>query len=149
MLSSQPGKRKADSSNPLLNNAAAKRPRKEVLVFTYTNNDSEAEQDVRAMEDEADHLRRNSRAHTTMVGMGMTDVSIPLPENETPQLKRNKELRQGAMAAIVNGQNDTRHHRKSSVNVRGKRISSSFEATGVLCEFTFIFGECSVKTFLR
>lgn len=95
------------------------------------------------MEDETDHLRRNSRAHTTVESpllstnpafqfgsqgessntnrargkMKIADMSIPLPENETPQLKRNKHLR------------------KSSVG-RGKRISSSFEATGVLCEFT-------------
>ena len=109
-----------------------------------TNDDSEVEQDVRAMEDETAHLRRNSRAHTTIESsllstnpalqfgscgessntsrsrekMRITDMSTPLPEDETPKLKRNKELR------------------KSSSG-RGKRISSSFEATGVLCEFTF------------
>lgn len=122
------------------------------------------------MEDEADHLRRNSRAHTTIESpllstnpafqfgshgessntsrsrgkMKITDISTPLPENETPQIKRNKQLREGAMAAIggrartpeVNG-NDTRHRRKSSVNGRGKRISSSFEATGILRKSKF------------
>lgn len=111
------------------------------------------------MEDEADHLRRNSRAHTTIETsllstnpalqfsshgkMKVTDISTPLPENETPQIKRNKQLRQDMMNAIGNGRaqtrevsgNDTRHRRKSSVSSRGKRISSSFEATGVLCEF--------------
>lgn len=85
-----------------------------------TNDDSQVEQDVRAMDDETDHLRRNSRAHTTIESplLRVTDRTTPLPEDETPKIKRNKELR------------------KSS-NGRGKRISSSFEATGVLCEFTF------------
>ena len=133
------------------------------VAFSSTNDDLQVEQDVRAMEDEAGHLRRNSRVHNTIESsllstnptiqlvsldepsdtsrsrgkMKITDISTPLPENETPQIKRNKELRQAAMAAIVDNGNDTRHRRKSSVTSRGKRISNSFEATGVLCEFTF------------
>ncbi|KAF8805336.1 hypothetical protein BYT27DRAFT_7258448 [Phlegmacium glaucopus] len=178
LLVSQPnltGKRKVDDSNPLLVAAAAKRAKKEAkapsfnpppVPFSSINDDSEVEQDVRAMEDESDHLRRNSRAHTTIESpllsrnpalqfgsngessntsrsrgkTKITDISTPLPENETPQIKRNKQLREGAMAAIGSGRaqtpevngNDTRHRRKSSVNGRGKRISSSFEATGIL-----------------
>jgi kinetochore protein Mis13/DSN1 len=100
------------------------------------------------MEDETDHLRRNSRAHTTVESsllstnpafqfgsqgessntnrsrekMRIVDMTMPLSgiDSETPQHKRNK------------------HFRKSS-NGRGKRISSSFEATGVLCEFCILF----------
>jgi kinetochore protein Mis13/DSN1 len=123
---------------------------------------------VRAMEDEADNLRRNSRAHTTIdpsVRLSITpafqfpprppdsdtpqrgkskitDTSVLLPSEESPQIERNKLLREGAMAAIANGRgresivtNGTAnggHRRKSSINSRGKRISSSFEATGVI-----------------
>lgn len=152
MFPSQPrltGKRKADDRNPL--NALTKRakqidpnPFNAATKRARTNDDSQVEQDVRAMEDETAHLRRNSRAHTTIESpllstnpalqfgscgessntsrsrekMRVTDMSTPLPENETPKLKRNKELR------------------KSSSG-RGKRISSSFEATGILCVFTF------------
>jgi kinetochore protein Mis13/DSN1 len=106
------------------------------------------------MEVETDHLRRNSRAHVesplistnpafqfesqgessntsrSRGKMRMADISTPLPENETPQLKRNKHLRNNS-------------------NGRGKRISSSFEATGVLCEFTSYSMQISAETFLR
>ena len=98
------------------------------------------------MEDETDHIRRNSRAHTTVSAnppfqfhaessntsksrgkMRITDMSTPWPENETPQLKLNK-------------------HPRNSSNCRGKRISSSFEATGVLCEFTFRLSKVMLNT---
>lgn len=115
------------------------------------------------MEDEADHLRRNSRAHTTInpaltssinpefqfparppdpgsarKGKAkITDTSVPLPQEETPQIERNKLLRGGAMAALGNGRSEKTtggggHRRKSSINSRGKRISSSFETTGII-----------------
>ena len=126
------------------------------MASTSAQDDLEVDQDVRAIEDEIDHLRRNSRAHTNTLlatnqfgsngepsntsksrgKMKITDISAPLAENETPQLKRNKEMRQAAMDAIVNERNDTRHRRKSSVNGRGKRISSSFEVSGILREST-------------
>lgn len=127
--------------------------------------DVDIEKDVRAMEDEADHLRRNSRAHTTIdsslsstnpafqfpsrpdpnrtkKGKERTmDISVPIAEDETPQIERNKLLRQGAVAAIVNGRSRERgqsrqettptHRRKSSLS-RGKRISTSFETTGII-----------------
>ena len=86
--------------------------------------DSEVEHDVRAMEDETDHLRRNSRVHTNVESsLHSTNPALQFGSNATPKLKRNKELRKS-----YNGL------RKSSSG-RGKRISSSFEATGVLCEF--------------
>ncbi|KAJ3486578.1 hypothetical protein NLJ89_g11797 [Agrocybe chaxingu] len=129
--------------------------------------DAAVERDVRAMEDEADHLRRNSRAHTTIdaslvaetslqfqsqrsEGSGtarskgktkIVDISTPLPDNDTPRAERNKQLRQPAMDAIAqsrgrpveaNGTSGQGHRRKSSISGRGKRISSSFEATGII-----------------
>ena len=75
-------------------------------------------------------------------------MTAPLPEEDTPRIERNKQLRAGAMAAIVNGRgrepeattttttpSRTGHRRKSSVSGRGKRVSSSFEATGIISEF--------------
>ncbi|TFK36727.1 Mis12-Mtw1 protein family-domain-containing protein [Crucibulum laeve] len=125
--------------------------------------DPELENDVRAMDDEADQLRRHSRAHTTIDSTVISvnpafqfparaepsqpkpkskkgkpkivDTSLALPENETPQIERNKLLRSDAMAAIVNGREKSGdgHRRKSSLS-RGKRISSSFESTGVITQ---------------
>jgi len=78
----------------------------------------------------------------------LVDMSAPLEQDETPQIQRNKRLREGAMAAIAseregdqendNGRgrgNDrgTNHRRRSSVS-RGKRISSGFDLTGIIGE---------------
>ena len=140
--------------------------------------EAEVEEAVRAMNDEANSLRsirRQSYVPTMMdqnidpafqfshlepetgkkssSGKGkareiLVDMSAPLEQDETPQIQRNKRLREGAMAAIaseregdqenVNGRgrgNDrgTNHRRRSSVS-RGKRISSSFDLTGIIGE---------------
>ncbi|TFK27921.1 hypothetical protein FA15DRAFT_665933 [Coprinopsis marcescibilis] len=191
------------------------------------HSDTDVERDVRAMEDEADRLRRSSRANfldpsilpsssskpsqsssqpyqtntspnpfafpppsTTKAGSKPpskakppsskkpqskssasakpkptsnprnedsmdVDTQVPVSQNETPQIQRNKRLREGAMAAIAEmdvdededesrgrgrgrgeGERDrsrSSHRRKSSVS-RGKRISTSFEATGVITQ---------------
>ncbi|KAF8150159.1 Mis12-Mtw1 protein family-domain-containing protein [Crassisporium funariophilum] len=132
------------------------------VAFSTVHEDFEVENDVRAMEDEADHLRRNSRVHTTIdVSLlsanpafqpepsrtkrksKITDISTPLPDDETSKIERNKQLRSGAMAAIKNGRTTSEtngrnpaqgHRRKSSVGGRGKRISNSFEATGIITQ---------------
>ncbi|KAF9459958.1 Mis12-Mtw1 protein family-domain-containing protein [Collybia nuda] len=159
--SKQPSKKfRADSQPPTSKLKPSARARN---VLSPSHDDSEIEQDVRAMEDEADHLRRNSRAHTTINPTlipsispefhfparppdpgsprkrktKITDTSVPLPQEETPQIERNKLLRGGAMAAIGNGWPDNSgggggHRRKSSINSRGKRISNTFETTGII-----------------
>lgn len=131
-----------------------------------TQEDLDIEEDVRAMEDEADHLRRNSRAHTTIDSSvrlstnpafqfpprppdpdtpkgrsKTTDISMPLPSDDTPRIERNKRLREGAMAAITDGWSPAASNgreggrgRKSSISSRGKRISTSFETTGVITQ---------------
>lgn len=120
------------------------------------------------MNDEADHLRRQSHVPTVMdqnlnpafqfpcsdllnkkgKGKGkeiITDTSLPIPQNETPQIQRNKRLREGAMAAITSERGEDGregrglerrqdHRRRSSIS-RGKRISSGFETTGIISEF--------------
>ncbi|KAF8896025.1 hypothetical protein BD779DRAFT_1667899 [Infundibulicybe gibba] len=125
--------------------------------------DLEVEQEVQAMEDEVDHIRRNSRAPTTFDSSDFQfpprtepsqkgkarfrDTSQPIPMTESPQIERNKLLREGSMNLIKNGQppasertgrDRTREHghqrRKSSISSRGKRISSSFENTGVITQ---------------
>ncbi|KAG6845258.1 hypothetical protein H0H87_011993 [Tephrocybe sp. NHM501043] len=101
-----------------------------------------------------------SQAHDSETGRGrrretIVDMSAPLPaaDDETPQIHRNKRLRAGAMAAIASGtgsnmvvdpitpprthmngasgSGNSSHRRKSSVG-RGKRISTSFQNTGVI-----------------
>ncbi|KAF8072295.1 Mis12-Mtw1 protein family-domain-containing protein [Lyophyllum atratum] len=142
---------------------------------------------VRAMQDEAAHLRRTSRGpihapdtssssgsgsgsslnsrfrfpdnengkeKSTGLGTGkgkrretILDTSAPLPPeaDETPLIQRNKRLRAGAMAALGAGADTmdpltppggsgSGHRRKSSVGGRGKRMSSTFESTGVITQ---------------
>lgn len=136
--------------------------------------DVEVEKDVRAMDDEADKLRRLSRARTTIDSSLLqgnvrfpetpgssrkgkskaVDTLVPLTEQETPTIERNKQMRAGAMATIANGRNQegaetgstTPHgqRRKSSVSGRGKRVSTSFEASGIIskilvCDDVFFF----------
>lgn len=158
---------KADSQTQPRPRAKSKAATRDRVAYSTAYDDSEVEKDVRAMEDEADHLRRNSRAHTTIDSSllaresgvhflahpepsntsrskGKTrfiDTSAEVPESETPQIERNRQLRQRAMDAYnnslrtpePNGKNQT-HRRKSSVG-RGKRTSTSFEATGIISEF--------------
>ncbi|KAF8624426.1 hypothetical protein AX17_007135 [Amanita inopinata Kibby_2008] len=138
--------------------------------------DAQIEDDVRAMDAEADHLRRNSRVYVpepstpstpitfqsekdkskgkskTRASMLVTDTTLAIPLDETPQIVRNKRLREGAMNAIAAANSDTtlnetshrgrdleresntvngHHRRKSSISGRGKRISISLD-TGVI-----------------
>lgn len=93
------------------------------------------------MQSEADALRRKSRAAEAASGSvdpsfqipppgpnssgsqmrgRIREMSQPLPLQETPQIQKNKLLR-----------GESGHRRKSSLT-RGKRISSSFENTGVI-----------------
>ncbi|KAF4615741.1 hypothetical protein D9613_012463 [Agrocybe pediades] len=134
--------------------------------------EEQVENDVRAMEDEADTLRRKSRAHSTIPSSILNtndsslqfrtrteprtpnrssgssnnkgkekviDTIVPLPDEDTPIIDRNKQMRSGAMTAITGGSssgNHTRpdHRRRSSVSGRGKRISTSFETTGKIVQ---------------
>jgi kinetochore protein Mis13/DSN1 len=110
--------------------------------------DPQVDEDVRQMESEADHLRRKSRAAEDSGGFADPSFKFPSPSNpdarstrrhqhvdtiqpvnglETPQQQRNKLLRE---------QGGTRSHgRKSSLTMRGKRISNSYETTGIISMF--------------
>lgn len=100
----------------------------------------EAEEDVRRMESEADQLRQKSRASEDTVGFanppfplqaasakrrttpGYTDIEQAINIHETPKQNRNKNLRENGS---VNG-------RRSSSGSRGKRISTSYETSGII-----------------
>ncbi|KAI0080987.1 hypothetical protein K474DRAFT_50513 [Panus rudis PR-1116 ss-1] len=109
--------------------------------------DLEIEEDVRQMEEEADALRRKSRATANgaidpsfqfppsrPVGTGHAtsrertyEVLEPLNMDETPKIKKNRMMR----GEMPHPQHTPR--RKSSIS-RGKRASSSFENTGVITQ---------------
>ena len=92
------------------------------------------------MVSEADQLRRKSRASEDTAGFanppfplqaagtkrrttpGFTDTTQPVNVHETPKQDRNKSLRENGS---VNG-------RRSSSGSRGKRISTSYETSGII-----------------
>ncbi len=95
------------------------------------------------MQSEPDTLRRKSQAAEQAAGSLNKDVQFPprtprapgpssrrdvdtvapLAQQETPQIEKNKIMR-----------GETGHRRRSSVS-RGKRASSSYETTGIICEW--------------
>ena len=111
-------------------------------VYAATRADPEVDEDVRQMQSETDTLRRKSQAAEQAAGSLNGDVQFPprtprapgsssrrdvdtvapLAQQETPQIEKNKIMR-----------GETGHRRRSSVS-RGKRASSSYETTGIICE---------------
>ena len=124
-----------------LASAPSSSSRKPLSSSQSIRDEREAEEDVRRMESETDHLRRKSRASEDTVGFanppfplqaagpkrkttpGYTDTTQPVNVHETPKQNRNKGLRENGS---VNG-------RRSSNGSRGKRISTSYEASGIIC----------------
>lgn len=119
-------------------------------VPSSTREEPELDEDVRRMESETDHLRQRSRAKDAIDSSFKFPPSTPkpstqrylsdalhtLPESETPQIKRNKLLREGAPLPPRTPQTKTpQHSRRVSMSARGKRISTSFETTGVICAY--------------
>lgn len=106
----------------------------------------ELDEDIRQMESETVHLRQRSRAkdaidssfkfppstpkHTSQ--RYPSDALHPLPDSETPQIERNKLLREGVPLPPRTPQRTPQHSRRTSMSARGKRISTSFENTGVI-----------------
>ncbi|KAI0260444.1 hypothetical protein BC834DRAFT_1044616 [Gloeopeniophorella convolvens] len=83
-----------------------------------TDDDSAVEADARRMEQEADALRR--------AGHRSPDALIPLAPRETPQIEQNRTMR-------GEGARTPSHARRGSVS-RGKRLSNSFDRTGVITQ---------------
>lgn len=143
--SRQPSKKfKADGSTTTARQISKGKGRE---LQASTRAEPEVEEDVRLMQSETDTLRRKSQAAENSIGTLNTDfafpasktnrqqqatpsqrihdASLPLPLQETPQIERNRFMR---------GEPSS-HRRKSSLS-RGKRISSSYEATGVICKLS-------------
>ncbi|KDQ52709.1 hypothetical protein JAAARDRAFT_162538 [Jaapia argillacea MUCL 33604] len=112
-----------------------------------TRPDPELDEDVRLMNSEAEHLRQQSRVqaenlwgnninpnfafpafpksqplHPSNGSIHHRDMSQPLAARETPTIERNRSMR-----------GESHHRRRSSVS-RGKRVSASFEQTGVITQ---------------
>ncbi|KAL4064226.1 Mis12-Mtw1 protein family-domain-containing protein [Scleroderma yunnanense] len=94
--------------------------------------DPELDEDIRQMEDETDDLRRRSRAKESKNhshGRYPPDTLQPLHNCETPKIQRNKLLRVGQPHTP-----QAQTPRRTSMSMRGKRISTSFENTGVISQ---------------
>ncbi|PFH48311.1 hypothetical protein AMATHDRAFT_65800 [Amanita thiersii Skay4041] len=133
--------------------------------------EAQIEDDIRAMDAEADHIRRSSRVYVPPSSSSSitfqqidkdgrrpkpkpsivaVDTTQLVPMDETPRIERNKRLREGSLNPVPPPNGDAthaetsqrgrererevngHHRRKSSISGRGKRISSSFESSGVI-----------------
>ncbi|KAG0702823.1 Mis12-Mtw1 protein family-domain-containing protein [Suillus ampliporus] len=118
-------------------------------VPSSTREEPELDEDIRQMESETVHLRQRSRAKDAIDPSFKFPPSTPkhssqrypsdalhtLPNSETPQIERNKLLREGVSLPPRTPQTRTpQHSRRTSMSARGKRISTSFETTGVIAQ---------------
>lgn len=119
---------------------------------------AEVEEDVRQMDTETEDLRRRSRAHSSGLASSplkpefkfppsssskpskpsrqapqpkRVDMLKPLPTlaQDSPHIEKNRQLR---------GEAPNHSRRRSSISSRGKRISSSYQTTGVICTECFV-----------
>ncbi|KAI6033370.1 Mis12-Mtw1 protein family-domain-containing protein [Pisolithus marmoratus] len=126
-------------------------------VMATTREEPELDEDIRQMENETDDLRRRSRAKestnqspqfpsssSSTHRQHTADTIQPLPQCETPQIVRNKLMRQGPPLSNHDKEPTSPHSprtpqphqtpRRTSMSMRGKRISTSFENTGVISQ---------------
>ena len=143
---------KADSQ-PSRPTSKPKLSARDRVAYSGEYNDSDVEKDVRAMEDEADNLRRKSRANMTISAALVagdaniqfapraedttntsrskgkakaTDMTPAMVARENMQLERNKQFRQGSVDIGVNGRGRTMDTTAS----RGHRRKSSVGGRG-------------------
>ncbi|KAF9232961.1 Mis12-Mtw1 protein family-domain-containing protein [Melanogaster broomeanus] len=116
-------------------------------VLATMREEPELDEDIRQMESETDHLRSRSRAKeavnpsfqfppssSTPAKRHIPDSLQPLHDSETPQIERNKHMRDGQPLPRTPQTHTPSHSRRSSMSMRGKRISTSFENTGVISQ---------------
>ncbi|KAI5990850.1 Mis12-Mtw1 protein family-domain-containing protein [Pisolithus orientalis] len=128
-------------------------------VIAAAREEPELDEDIRQMENETDDLRRRSRAKestnqslqfphsssSVQRQQHTTDTIQPVPQCETPQIKRNKLMRDGPPQSNHHERQPSTPHsprtpqgqqtpRRTSMSMRGKRISTSFENTGVISQ---------------
>lgn len=68
------------------------------------------------------------------------DLTIPIAEHDTPLIERNRQMRVGqplSRSDEQNGSSGVSGHlrRRSSMSMRGKRVSASLESSGVISAF--------------
>ncbi|KAG8213334.1 Mis12-Mtw1 protein family-domain-containing protein [Butyriboletus roseoflavus] len=140
-----PGPSKPPSKKIRTDSSRAPTSAKSRDVLATTREEPELDEDIRQMESETDHLRSRSRAKevahsslqlpptaTTPSKRHPPDTLQPLPESETPRIERNKLMREGP--SIPRTPQTPSHSRRTSMTMRGKRISTSFENTGVISQ---------------
>jgi kinetochore protein Mis13/DSN1 len=99
--------------------------------------DDEVDEDIRRMDSEADDLRRLSRANETksspVASSSSHAVGYRFPASAPGSAVKSTD---GSYTRDKNKARDSshkqRHQRRSSMGMRGKRVSTSFEATGVI-----------------
>ncbi|KAI6039759.1 Mis12-Mtw1 protein family-domain-containing protein [Pisolithus marmoratus] len=114
-------------------------------VMATTREEPELDEDIRQMENETDDLRRRSRAKestnqslqfppssSSTQRQHTADTIQPLPQCETPQIIRNKLMPTSPHSPRTPQSHQT--PRRTSMSMRGKRISTSFENTGVISQ---------------
>ncbi|KAF8554457.1 hypothetical protein OG21DRAFT_1508894 [Imleria badia] len=142
-----PGPSKPPSKKFKADSSRAPTSAKSRDVLATTREEPELDEDIRQMESETDHLRSRSRAKeavhpsfqlpptaTTPSKRHPPDAIQPLPESETPQIQRNKLMREGPSVPRTPQTQTPSHSRRTSLSMRGKRISTSFENTGVISQ---------------
>lgn len=161
--SKPPAKKFRADLQPLRTDSKSKSAQRDRVASSRDYNDSDVEKDVRAMEDEADNLRRKSRAHATIntavlggeaniqfssrsedqasrsKGKAKATDADDIVERENAQMERNRQMRQGSVDVGGRGRttdstSSNGHRRKSSVGGRGKRTSTAFETSGIISE---------------
>jgi kinetochore protein Mis13/DSN1 len=91
--------------------------------YKSPDEDGAVEEDVRQMEMEADALRR--AAHRSREELSGSDSLLPLAPRETPKIEQNRTMR-------GEGSRTPGTPRRASMSSRGKRLSNSYDRTGII-----------------
>ncbi|TFK49790.1 hypothetical protein OE88DRAFT_1662456 [Heliocybe sulcata] len=103
---------------------------KERDLIAASRPDPEVDEDVRQMNVEAEHLRRRSRANAEAVNK---DFSLPAVSTSAKQPPHSDQSRQGR-SLTRNGDPPPPNRRKSSLSMRGKRVSTAYDTSGVITQ---------------
>ncbi|KZT23294.1 hypothetical protein NEOLEDRAFT_1136608 [Neolentinus lepideus HHB14362 ss-1] len=124
---SQPPSKKFKSDSRPAHRPVGKAKERDLVAVSRP--DPEVDEDVRRMNDEAEHLRRRSRANAEAVNK---DFSLPAVSTSAKQPPISEQTRQGR-SLTRNG--DTQPgRRKSSLSMRGKRVSTAYDTSGVITQ---------------
>ncbi|EPQ52472.1 hypothetical protein GLOTRDRAFT_140210 [Gloeophyllum trabeum ATCC 11539] len=131
---SQPASKKFRSdSRPATGHRPVGKAKDRDLVAT-SRPDPEVDEDVRLMNDEAEHLRRRSRANADHVNPDFNFPAVAASAKQPPPSSRNVEQTRQGRALTRNGDTQQHGRRKSSLSMRGKRVSTTYETSGVITQ---------------